>query len=127
MDDVFEDVTNVVRFPSERPVRPLMDRICDVEPGARGVVLAADSLGLVLPASDLRDRVDEETARHIAEQVLPLASCERRVALDALLASVAAAALRACADAACASGHCAGGASGCRARASGGRALDGPL
>ncbi len=107
MDDVFEDSTNVVRFPSERAVHPLMDRICDVEPDARGVVLAADSLGLVLPASDLRARVDEETARHIAEQVLALAPCERRVALDALLAPVAVAALRACAEAAWASGHCA--------------------
>ena len=36
-------------------------------------------------------RVDEETARHIAEQVLPLAPAERRLALDVLLAPAAAA------------------------------------
>lgn len=104
---VVKEDTNVVRLPSERAARPLMDRVYDVEPDVREVVLAADGLGLALPAAELRDRVDEETARHIAEQVLPLAPCERHVALEALLAPVAAVALRACAEAACASGHCA--------------------
>ena len=84
-----------------------MERVCEVEPDVREVLFAADSLGLAMPAADLRDRVDEETARHIAEQVFPLAPAERRLALDVLLAPVAAAALRACADAAWASGHCA--------------------
>ena len=107
MDDVVEASAKVVRFPSGRVGRPLMDRVCEVEPDVREVLFAADSLGLAMPAADLRDRVDEETARHIAEQVLPLAPAERRLALDVLLAPVAAAALRACADAAWASGHCA--------------------
>ena len=84
-----------------------MERVCAAEPGVREVVFAADGLGLAMPASDLRDRVDEETARHIAEQVLPLPPSERRLALDVLVAPVAAAALRACADAARPSGHCA--------------------
>ena len=101
------EATNVVRFPSGRAARPLMERVCDVEPDVREVLFVADSLGLAMPAADLRDRVDEETARHIAEQVLPLAPAERRLALDVLLAPVAAAALRACADAVRASGHCA--------------------
>ena len=107
MDDVVEASANMVRFPSVRVGRPLMDRVCAVEPDVREVLFAADSLGLAMPAADLRDRADEETARHIAEQVLPLAPAERRLALDVLLAPVAAAALRACADAAWASGHCA--------------------
>ena len=107
MDDVFEGGRNVVRFPSEQAARSLMDRVCDVEPGVREVVLAAARLGLVLPALDLRERVDEETARHIAEKVLPLALAERRLALEVLLTPVAAVALRACVDAAWASGHCA--------------------
>jgi hypothetical protein len=109
MDDVLDPGTNVVRFPSGRAARPLMERVCEVEPDVWDVLFAADSLGLDLPAAALRDRVDEETARHIAEQVLPLALCERRLALDGLVAAVAAvaaAALRACADAAWASGHC---------------------
>ncbi len=106
MDDAIDLETNVVRFPSERAAPPLMERVREVEPDVREVLFAADSLELDLPAADLRDRVDEETARHIAEQVLPLAPCERRLALDGLVAPVAAAALRACADAAWASGHC---------------------
>lgn len=105
MDDASDKVTNVVRFPSERAERPLMERVCAAEPGVREVLYAADSLGLAMPAAALRDRVDEETARHIAEQVLPLAPSERRLALDVLLTPVAAAALRACADAAWASGR----------------------
>lgn len=107
MHDILGEATNVVRFPSVRAGRLLMERVCAVEPDVREVLSAADSVGLALPAVDLRDRVDEETARHIAEQVLPLALSERRLALDVLLAPVAAAALRACADAAWASGQCA--------------------
>ena len=106
MDAVLDPGTNVVRFPSERAARPLMERVCAVEPDVRDVLFAAAGLGLALPAAALRDRVDEETARHIAEQILPLAPAERRLALDGLLAPVAAAAVRACADAAWASGHC---------------------
>ena len=106
MDDVLGRGTNVVRFPSVRAARPLMESVCEVEPDVRKVLFAADSLGLDMPVAGLRDRVDEETARHIAEQVLPLAPSERRLALDGLVAPVAAAALRACADAAWASGHC---------------------
>lgn len=106
MDDVLEPGTNVVRFPSVRAACPLMESVCEVEPDVREVLFVADGLGLDLPAADLRDRVDEETARHIAEQILPLAPAERRAALDGLLAPVAAAALRACADAAWAWGHC---------------------
>ena len=105
-EDVLE-ATNVVRFPSGRAGRPLMERVCDVEPDVREVLFAADGLGLAMPAADLRDRADEETARHIAEQVLPLAPSERRLALDVLLGPVAMRALRACADVAWASGHCA--------------------
>ena len=106
MDDVLAPGTNVVRFPSGRAARPLMESVCAVEPDVREVQFAAASLGLDLPAAALRDRVDEETARHIAEQILPLAPSERRLALDGLMAPVAAAALRACADAGWASGHC---------------------
>ena len=105
MDGASDEGTNVVRFPSERAARPLMERVCAAEPAVREVVFAAESLGLAMPAADLRDRADEETARHIAEQVLPLAPSERRLALDVLLAPVAMTALRACADAAWASGR----------------------
>ena len=107
MGDIFTELSNAVRFPADHAVRPLMEHVCELEPDLREVQFAADSLSLDLPTSALRDRVDEEMARHIAEQVLPLAPAERRLALDVLLAPVVAGSLRACADAAWASGHCA--------------------
>jgi len=51
---------------------------------------------LELPSAALRDRVDEETARYIAEQILPLTPPERQRALDGLLRPVMAAAVEAC-------------------------------
>ena len=107
MDNASDESTNVVPFPSRWAVRPLMERVCDAEPDVREVLFAADRLRLALPVADLRERVDEETARHIAEQVLPLAPAERRLALDVLLGPVAVAALRAGAGAGRASGQCA--------------------
>ncbi len=91
LDEDLSEATNVVRFPSGRSGRPLMERVRDAEPDVREGLFAADSLGLAMPAADLRDRVDAETARRIAEQVLPLAPAERRLALNGLLAPVAAA------------------------------------
>lgn len=107
------DETSVVRFPVELlalhvpwpdPLlafstpddAPAALALRGVEPGVREVMQAADSLGLALPPVDLFERVDEETARYIAEQVLPLAPHERRGALDALLRPVAGAAAEAC-------------------------------
>ena len=46
MDDVFEEGSNVARFPSEQAARSLIDRVCDVGPDVREVVFAADGLGL---------------------------------------------------------------------------------
>ena len=62
------DATNVVLFPSVRAGRPLMERVCAAEPDLREVVFAADGLGLAMPASDLRDRVDEAAALRDVEQ-----------------------------------------------------------
>lgn len=126
MDDVLDGGTKVLRFPSEREwgVRPLLERVRDVEPAVRDVVFAAESLGLAMLAADLRDRADEETARHIAEQVLSLAPSERRLALDVLLAPVAAGAFRACEDAAWASGRCAAALRDEEARREGGHWLE---
>lgn len=106
MDDVFEAGTNIVRFPSVRAGWSLMGRVCEMQPDVREVLSVADSQGLAMPGADLRDRVDEETARHIAEQVLPLAPSERRLALDVLLAPVVAGALGACEASSRASRRC---------------------
>ncbi len=74
LDDA--ELSNVVRFPSELRVLPSMALIGALEPDLREVILLADSLGLELPSPDLCDRVDEETARYVAEQVLPLTASE---------------------------------------------------
>ncbi len=126
MDDaVFEGLADVVRFPGGQAECPSMDRVCAVEPEMQEVLSAADSLGLDMPAADLRERMDEETARHIAEQVLPLSPAERRTALDGLLALVVAAALQACGDAVLASGRYAGALLNVeRARREGGHWMD---
>lgn len=53
----------------------------EIEPSFRDVVLAGDVGGYALPPCDLSERVREETARYMVEQVLPLAPGERRRAL----------------------------------------------
>ncbi len=73
-----------------------MDLIREIEPDAREVVLVAECFGLEAPLLDLFDRVDAETARFIAEQVLPLSREERGRALGELLHPVVAAAVEAC-------------------------------
>jgi len=84
-------------------------------------MLVADSLGLDLPSPDLSDRVDEETARYVAEQVLPLTASERRRALDGLLRPVLLAAVEACRSATLAVRRSAGASGDVRqARAEGG-------
>ena len=88
--------SNVVRFPVELRLVPSITVIAELEPDAREVFLAGDLLGLELPPAELRDRVDEETARYIAEQILPLTPAEQRGALDGLLRPVLAAAVEAC-------------------------------
>ena len=57
MGEAFGDGTTVVRFPSGRAARPLTERVCGLEPDGREVLFAAASLGLAMPAADLRDRV----------------------------------------------------------------------
>jgi len=86
----------VVRFPLELRAEPSMDLIHEIEPDAREVQLVAECFGLEAPMLDLCDRVDAETARLIAEQVLPLSCEEQRRALVELLHPVVVAAVEAC-------------------------------
>lgn len=120
LDDA--ELSNVVRFPSELRVLPSIAPIGALEPDLLDVMLLADSLGLDVPAPDLCDRVDEETARYVAEQVLPLTASERRRALDGLLRPVLLAAVDTCRSAALAVRRWAGAAADVRqARAEGGQ------
>ncbi len=87
------EAANVVRFPAELRVAASAAVLDGLEPDPREV---AERLGWDLPPADLFGRADEETARHIAEQVLPLARHERQHALDGLLRPVVASAAEAC-------------------------------
>lgn len=104
------DRGNVVTFPSGLRVPPSLVTVAALEPDVRDVMHVADSLGLGLPAPDLFNRVDEETARYVAEHILPLTPFERRHALDGLLRPVLAAAVEACGSAALAARRSAGAA-----------------
>ena len=94
--ELMPGLTNVVRFPVERRVAPSMDVVHAIEPDVREVLRIGESFFLELPDPELANQVDAETARHIAEQVLPLAPAERGPALDDLLRPVVAAAVEAC-------------------------------
>lgn len=76
-----------------------MELVHEIEPDAREVLLVAECFGLEAPMVDLCNRADAETARFIAEQVLPLPREERRRALAELLHPVVVAAVEACARA----------------------------
>jgi len=96
VDADLAEATNVVRFPAELRVAASAEVLDGLEPDPREVAEVAERLGWDLPPADLFGRADEETARHIAEQVLPLARHERQHALDGLLRPVVASAAEAC-------------------------------
>ncbi len=94
--------SNVVLFPIRlRAVRDddtlpvdaaaAMALIEEIEPSLWDVVLAGDAGGYALPPSGLSERVGEETARYVMEQVLPLTAGERRRGLCHLLGAALAA------------------------------------
>jgi hypothetical protein len=94
--ELMPGLTNVVRFPVEERMAPSMSVIHGIEPDVREVLQVCEGFFLELPDSELANQVDAETARYIAEQVLPLAPAERGPALDDLLRPVVAAAVEAC-------------------------------
>jgi len=97
MDDLgYGDLDNVIRFPVELRVPPSMALVGELEPDVREITVAGDILGLDLPPADLFGRVDAETARYIAEQVLPLTPDKQRGRLDEVLRPVLGAAVAAC-------------------------------
>ncbi len=94
--ELLPGLTNVVRFPLEERVAPSMELIAVIEPDVREVLSVGESFFIGLPQHDLRERVDAETARDVAEHVLPLAPPERGPALEKLLRPVMARAVAAC-------------------------------
>jgi hypothetical protein len=94
--ELMPGLTNVVRFPVEERVAPSMAVIHGIEPDVREVLQVCEGFFLELPDPEHANQVDAETARYIAEQVLPLAPSERGPALNDLLRPVVAAAIEAC-------------------------------
>jgi len=94
--ELMPGLTNVVRFPVEERVAPSMAVIHGIEPDVREVLQVCEGFFLELPDPEHANQVDAETARHIAEQVLPLAPSERGPALDDLLRPMVATAVKAC-------------------------------
>ena len=94
--ELLPGLTNVLRFPLEQRIAPSMALIFEIQPDCREVERVGEAFHLALPPFDLHHRVDAETARYIAEQVLPLTPAERKTALDALLRPVVASAVEAC-------------------------------
>jgi len=94
--ELMPGLTNVVRFPVEERRAPSMAVIYEIEPDVREVLRVGESFFLELPDPELANQVDAETARYIAEQVLPLTPAERGPALDDLQHPMVAAAVEAC-------------------------------
>ena len=97
--EMLPGLDNVVRFPVEMRAAPSMELLYDIAPDCREVLLIAESYRLAPPDPELAHQVDEETARYVAEHVLPLAPSERPAALGALLDPVVRRAVEACRDA----------------------------
>ena len=89
-------LTNVVRFPLEERVKPSMALIHEIEPDVRDVLQVDDAFGLGLVRRALFEASDQETARFIAEQVLPASPSELRERLAELLNPVLENAVEAC-------------------------------
>ena len=70
--ELIPGLSNVVRFPVEDRVVPSMDLLNQIGPDPDEVAAVAESFQLDEGDPDLQDATDRETARHIAEQILPL-------------------------------------------------------
>jgi hypothetical protein len=85
--ELLPGTTNVVRFPIERRTRPTLELLREIAPDVRRVSNVIDAFDLEMPALDLRDQVDADTAGYIATQ-LPRHGAERDTMLAELLEPV---------------------------------------
>ena len=97
--DLMPGTGNVVRFPTERRVRPTLDLLREIAPDPRQVGLAANLHGIPHPIASLRDDTDAATATHIWDQVPAGPDDARQAALRALLEPWLIQAVAACWDA----------------------------
>lgn len=91
----FGDMTNVVRFPVERHLRPTLGRLRWLKPDGRFVLEMASAFGMDPPSPGLRERVDAATAAQIA-RVVPADSAGREALLITLIKPTLAKAIAAC-------------------------------
>ncbi len=96
---VVASATNVVRLPLAERTESRLDRLYEIAPDVREVDVLADQYGLEMPSSDLRHRVDAETAEYILNQVDPKPGPSRTAALRALLRPLLGTAVAACREA----------------------------
>lgn len=94
--ELLPGLTNVIRFPLEERVRPSILLVHDIAPDIREVLMIAEAFQLDGYDPGLTDAADQETATHIAEQLLPAAPQDWKAALDALLEPVLERAVEAC-------------------------------
>ena len=94
--EMLPGLSNVIRFPVEQRARPSYGLMTEIEPDIREVLNVADAFGLEGTDPNLKDATDQETARYLAEQVLPVAGPGLNKVLDDLLAPAVERAIEAC-------------------------------
>ena len=94
--EMLPGLTNVIRFPVEQRARPSYGLLVEIEPDIREVLNVAEAFGLEGTNPNLKDATDQETARYLAEQVLPVAGPDLNKVLDELLAPSVERAIEAC-------------------------------
>lgn len=94
--ELLPGLTNVIRFPTEERTQPSVLLLHEIEPDVREVLNIVEAFGFEGYDADLANATDRETARHIAEQILPVAGPGLNKALDDLLAPSVETAVAAC-------------------------------
>ena len=94
--EMLPGLSNVIRFPIEQRARPSYELLTEIEPDIREVMNVAEAFGLEGVDHTLKDATDQETARYLAEQVLPIGGPELNARLEAVLAPAVERAVEAC-------------------------------
>jgi hypothetical protein len=94
--ELLPGLTNVIRFPLEERTRPSCELLREIEPDIREVMSVAEAFGLDGYDPNLTDVTDCETARYLAEQILPVAGPDLNRVLDEMMAPVVERAVAAC-------------------------------
>ena len=94
--ELLPGLSNVIRFPIEQRASPTYALMAEIEPDIREVMNVAEAFGLEGAEPNLKDAADRETARYLAEQVLPVAGPDLNTVLDEMLAPAVERAIEKC-------------------------------